>query len=51
MRYHIDTDFLIFALSAAGPERRRLTQLAGSEAELLMSAIAWYEFCRGPRTP
>jgi predicted nucleic acid-binding protein len=51
MRYHIDTDFLIFALSAAGPERGRLTLLAESEAELQMSAVAWYEFARGPRTP
>ncbi len=51
MRYHLDTDFLIFALSAAGPERRRLTQLAESEAELQMSAVAWYEFSRGPRIP
>jgi len=51
MRYHLDTDFLVFALSAAGPERRRLTQLAESEAELQMSAVAWYEFSRGPRIP
>jgi len=51
MRYHIDTDFLIYALSIAGPERRRLMQLAESEAELQMSAVAWYEFSRGPRTP
>ncbi|MBZ5497796.1 MAG: PIN domain-containing protein [Acidobacteriia bacterium] len=51
MRYHIDTDFLIFALSSAGRERRRLTQLAESEADLQMSAVAWYEFSRGPRTP
>ena len=51
MRYHLDTDFLVFALSAAGPERRRLTQLADSDAELQMSAVAWYELSRGPRTP
>ena len=51
MRYHIDTGFLIYALSIAGPERRRLLQLAESEAELQMSAVAWYEFSRGPRTP
>jgi predicted nucleic acid-binding protein len=50
MRYHIDTDFLVFALSLAGSERRRLIQLAESEAELQMSAVAWYEFSRGPRT-
>ncbi len=51
MRYHIDTDFLVMALSTAGPERRRLMRLAESEAELQMSAVAWYEFSRGPRTP
>jgi predicted nucleic acid-binding protein len=51
MRYHFDSDFLIFALSVAGPERRRMTQLAESDAELQMSAVAWYEFSRGPRTP
>ncbi len=51
MRYHIDTDFLILALSTAGPERKKLTLLAESEAELQMSAVAWYEFCRGQRTP
>lgn len=51
MRVHLDTDFLVYALSEAGPERDRLTDLAGSEAEIQMSAVAWYEFSRGPRTP
>jgi predicted nucleic acid-binding protein len=51
MRYHLDTDFLVYALSAAGPERRRLRTLAESDAEIQMSAVAWYEFSRGPRTP
>lgn len=51
MRYHVDTDFLVYALSAAGPERRRLRALADSDAEIQMSAVAWYEFSRGPRTP
>jgi tRNA(fMet)-specific endonuclease VapC len=51
MRYHLDTDFLVYALSAAGPERRRLRALADSDAEIQMSAVAWYEFSRGPRTP
>jgi predicted nucleic acid-binding protein len=41
----------VYALSAAGPERRRLRALADSEAEIQMSAVAWYEFARGPRTP
>ncbi len=26
-------------------------QLAASDTELQMSAVAWYEFTRGPRTP
>ena len=51
MRYHLDTDFLVYALSAAGPERRRLRELADSDSEIQMSAVAWYEFSRGPRTP
>jgi predicted nucleic acid-binding protein len=51
MRYHLDTDFLVFALSSAGASRRRLIELADSEAEIQISAIAWYEFSRGPRTP
>ena len=51
MRIHLDTDYLVFALSVAGPERKRLTQLAESEADIGMSAVAWYEFSRGPRTP
>lgn len=51
MRVHLDTDFLVYALSTAGPERDRLSELAGSEAEIQMSAVAWYEFSRGPRTP
>jgi predicted nucleic acid-binding protein len=51
MRYHLDTDFLVYALSTAGPERQRLRALADSDAEVGMSAVAWYEFSRGPRTP
>jgi predicted nucleic acid-binding protein len=51
MRYHLDTDFLVFALSSAGMERDLLMKLAESEAEIQMSAVAWYEFARGPRTP
>lgn len=51
MRYHFDTGFLVYALSVGGTERRRLRALAGSEHELSMSAVAWYEFARGPRTP
>ena len=51
MRYHIDTDFLVVALGRAGKERKRLLAIADSEAHLQMSAVAWYEFARGPRTP
>jgi predicted nucleic acid-binding protein len=51
MRYHLDTDFLVYALSSAGSERRRLRALGDSDDEIRMSAVAWYEFSRGPRTP
>jgi predicted nucleic acid-binding protein len=51
MRVHLDTELLVYALSIAGPARNRLTELSDSEAEIQMSAIAWYEFSRGPRTP
>lgn len=51
MAVHLDTDFLIVALSRAGRERRRLLELADSDTEIAMSAVAWYEFARGPRTP
>ena len=51
MLIQLDTDFLIFALSQAGAERNRLRWAAESEAVLQISAVAWYEFCRGPRLP
>lgn len=51
MLIHLDTDFLIYSLGEAGPERQRLLELAQSDAEIQMSSIAWYEFIRGPRTP
>ena len=51
MRIHLDTDFLIYALSQSGAERNRLRWAADSEAVLQISAVAWYEFCRGPRLP
>lgn len=50
MRMHLDTDFLVYAISTAGPERRLLLEIAESEAQVEMSAVAWYEFSRGPRT-
>lgn len=50
MLVHLDTDFLVYALSIRGPERKRLDELAGSEADIEISAVAWYEFSRGPRT-
>ena len=49
--FHLDTDFLITAISEAGPERRRLLELNASAAPIHTSAVAWYEFARGPRTP
>jgi predicted nucleic acid-binding protein len=48
---HLDTDFLVVALSRAGRERRRLIGLAESACTIQISAVAWYEFARGPRTP
>ena len=51
MLVHLDTDYLVVALSRAGAERRRLMDLAESEAEIQMSVVGWYEFARGPRTP
>jgi predicted nucleic acid-binding protein len=50
-RYHLDTDFLVKALFSRGPERELLQSISDSSAEIEMSAIAWYEFCRGPRLP
>jgi len=49
--YHLDTDFLIHAVSRRGPEWRKLREILLTDALLEMSAVAWYEFCRGPRTP
>jgi predicted nucleic acid-binding protein len=51
MTVHLDTDFMIHALSEAGAERRRLLEVAESDQVIEMSAVAWYEFSRGPRTP
>ena len=50
-RFHVDTDFLVVALATAGEERRRLTALVDRAEEIEISAVAWYEFCRGPRSP
>ncbi len=49
--YHLDTDFVIYALTTRGKARARLRELAAADALIAMSAIAWYEFHRGPRTP
>ena len=48
---HLDTDFLVKAVSTAGPERTGLLAIVGQDVSIGMSAIAWYEFTRGPRTP
>jgi predicted nucleic acid-binding protein len=50
-RVHLDNDFVVFAILARGPERRRLYALVDAGAIIEMSAVAWYEFCRGPRDP
>ena len=50
MLVHLDTDFLVYALSVRGPERTKLDELASSDAQIEISAVAWYEFSRGPRT-
>jgi predicted nucleic acid-binding protein len=49
--FHLDTDFLVFAVSRSGPERRRMMQVLESGSRIEASAIVWYEFARGPRTP
>jgi predicted nucleic acid-binding protein len=51
VKAHLDTDFLIYGLSAAGGERRRFSELADSDIEIQMSAVTWYEFAHGPGTP
>ncbi len=51
MIVHLDTDFLVYALATAGPERRRLVEIADSGRTIEISAVAWFEFSRGPRTP
>ena len=51
MTIHLDTDFLVYALASGGPERRWLVEVAESDEAIEMSAVAWYEFSRGPRTP
>jgi predicted nucleic acid-binding protein len=51
MLVHLDTDFLVYALGVADKERRRLLRLVDSDDAIQMSAVAWYEFSRGPRTP
>lgn len=49
--FHLDTDYLIIAVTGASPERERVVELSEAGVSLAMSAIAWYEFSRGPRTP
>lgn len=48
---HLDTDVLIWACSRPGPERDRLFAVLDGGERVGMSAWAWYEFNRGPRTP
>jgi predicted nucleic acid-binding protein len=49
--FHLDTDVLIWACSRSGGERSRLFEILEAGEDLSMSAWAWYEFRRGPRTP
>jgi predicted nucleic acid-binding protein len=49
--YHVDTDVLVWACTHAGAERERLLAILDAGEPLAMSAWAWYEFRRGPRTP
>jgi predicted nucleic acid-binding protein len=52
VRYHLDTDFLIRAVASPGrAEFQRLEELAAGDAVFEMSALAWCEFARGPRSP
>ena len=48
---HIDAGFLIKAVSIEGWERSMLFELVSDDVHIRMSAIAWYEFSVGPRTP
>ena len=48
---HLDTDLLVYATQVSGPERNRLVALSESSQSIQMSAVAWYEYARGPRTP
>jgi predicted nucleic acid-binding protein len=50
-RYHLDTDFMLKAIGNKGSEQALLRRLSNSDVEIEISAIAWYEFCRGPRMP
>jgi predicted nucleic acid-binding protein len=50
-RYHLDTDFILKAIGSKGPEQAILRRVSDSDAAVEISAIAWYEFCRGPRLP
>jgi predicted nucleic acid-binding protein len=49
--YHFDTDFLIWAVCTRGQERELAYSLLSGNTQLNISSAAWYEFCRGPRTP
>src|SRR5262245_30792175 len=42
---------MLKAIGVKGPEQTLLRRLSNSDAAIEISAIAWYEFCRGPRVP
>jgi hypothetical protein len=39
------------SLSSARPERRKLLEISDAGAGIQISAIAWYQLARDPRTP
>ena len=49
--YHLDTYVLVFACAHAGSERAKLLAILDAGEAVGMSAWAWYELRRGPRTP
>jgi predicted nucleic acid-binding protein len=50
-RVHLDNDFLVYATAVRGPERKKLFAMLEAGDDIEISAIAWYEYCRGPRLP
>ena len=51
MIVHLDTSALVGAFAGSRPQFTHFVALVGAEHRLGMSAIALYEWLRGPRTP